>query len=180
MKRQLLSLSLAFAIAGASLGVVGCKPNANSNSNTDNVDRLFTGLHLALAGSGPLLALLVSQRKLSQQKADWIRDDFADAVDIADELKDEVRAATDTAGKLAAAQKAYRGFRDIYALGHFGADPTILMAADIADGIFAAIVSLYGGTVSGAPRATAPMSETDRRLAIEVKIEDLKRTLAVK
>lgn len=184
MRRKLLSLCLAAAVTIASLGAAGCNPNGNSNTGNNNssgsVDKLFIGLHIALASSGPLLALLVGQGKLSQQKADWIRADFKSSVDIADALKDNVASATDTAGKLAAAQKAYRAFKDVYTLGHFGLDPTILAAANIADGVFVAIVELYGGHVdSVAPHATEPMSETEKRAAIEAKIEDLKVALAV-
>jgi hypothetical protein len=185
MRYKLLSLCLAVALAVASFGAVGCKPDSNSNTgnnkgNGEAVDKLFVGLRLAVAGSGPLLDLLVSQGKLSREKADFIRDDFASVVNVVDTLKNNVRAATDTAGKLAAAQTAYRAFKDIYGLGHFGLDPTILAAANIADGIFAAIVDLYGGQVTPAPRSSAPSSASEKRAAIEAKIEDLRVTLEVK
>lgn len=184
MKRKLSSLCLVAAIA-ASLSTMGCKPNANSNGNNNGgggeaVDRLFIGLRLAVAGSGPLLALLVRQGKLSKEKADFIRDDFADVVDVVDKLKDEVRAATDTAGRLAAAQKAYREFKLIYERGHFGASPEILLAANLGNSIFIAIVELYGGTVFSAPRVAPPQTEQAQRAAIEAKIEELKQALAVK
>jgi hypothetical protein len=186
MRHKLLSICLAVTLAFASFGAVGCKPNSNSNTANSNsndnatVEKILRGLHYAVAGSGPLLSLLVSQGKLSQEKADFIKEDFKEEVKIVDTLKDDVRAATDTASKLAAALTAYRAHRAIYEKGHYGTRPEILAAAVLIDEVFAAVVRLYGGSVDNAPRASAPMSEAEQLAALEAKVEQINKAFEVK
>jgi len=170
LRRKFMSLALAGVIGITSIFSVGC-------------GGFIASLKTAIASSGPLLSVLVNKKVLSQEKADFIRSDFNAAVDVVAELDKDFKAATNTGDKLAAAQKAERAWKAIYAQGHFGANATILEVANIVDAVFASVVAYYGG----GPRASLTSRsgariDSEEALAQHVKerAERIKELLKVK
>lgn len=167
LRSKFLSFALVGCIALTTVFSAGCG--------------FVSDLKIALASSGPLVTILVNKGVISQAKADFIRQDFGDAVDVVAVLDAKFKVAAGVPEKLAAAQQAETSWRAIYERGHFGVNPAVLDAANIADAIFATIVAYYGGRpVSLSVSAkTAPKTEKALAETIKAKIKELKEKLKV-
>ena len=140
------------------------------------IDKLVLSMRAAVAFSTPLISRLVAQGKLSQAKAEFIRQDFGDVTIALGVLGTDLDAAAgNKLQQVAAAQKFSASVTAIYARGHYGADPQILEAANLVNDIAASIVAFFGGAP---PSATSDgQQRKPTKGEIDAKIKALEGVL---
>lgn len=146
----------------------------------------LAGLRAGLRAGGPLVDRLAAQGVFPREKAQAIRTDFADGLDVAERLQANWNP---KAQRPAAAHQAFTEWRAIYDRGNFGSDSRIQSAADIADSVFLAIELFYNPGQQAAAmvksnRATrsavsdsAPQTEAELDAFIKRRSQELKRAL---
>ena len=139
---------------------------------------LLTSFRIALASSGPLVDSLVAAGVIRQDQAAPIISDFSDAAQAAIVLQSDLKAAgTDKALKAAAVVKFAKAWREIYARGHFGVNPKIQRAADIAESIVESLELYYGARIQPAVHTTAPRTDAQLEAQLKLQVKELQAAM---
>jgi hypothetical protein len=134
-----------------------------------------TELRLVLASSGPLISSLEATGVLPQNVGDTVVADFNDeALAVADFSTALSGCATDAVCKANAAEALFTRSEVIYNRGHFGSNPKILAAANVARGIFQSIRLYYASrTPTGKLKVVHRPSDAD----LKAKLDELRAAL---
>lgn len=148
----------------------------------DQATNLIRSLRAALAASKPLVDSLVAAGVIAQSIATAVIADFGSGADAVGRFSTALAGISsndpDKLGKqLAAAQQLERDWRAIVLHGNFASHPRIQSAANIADGIFSALVIYFGGTPLGAQRGAQAMSHKQVEKHLDQQVHALKLAL---
>jgi hypothetical protein len=126
-------------------------------------------LRLLLASAGPVIDAL----PLGKQKDLVV--DFTDIGADTSVLVEELKAATDAPGKLAAVKKYDAGVEFVLSRGHFGASAKLTRIESLIRGIIASAEIFYGGAPSRPQVASGkPQTKAEAKAAIDANLKALK------